>query len=81
MREGLEWGPNVWPWLAATTKTTGFTMSTHPTIIMNKHQRPQMHLSWREADSGRRPAKVAVTERPQIEYHPACQDVRGILEF
>ena len=52
----------------------GSTISNHIIIVMTKRQCLQMRLSRREADSGSRLAKVAVIERSQIEYHPACQD-------
>ena len=67
------------PWRAATTekekRKKAPTISIY-LIVVTKHQRLQMRrrLSRREADRGRRLAKVAVIERSQIEYHPACQN-------
>jgi len=52
-------------------------ISIHPITVMIKHLRPQICRRppcRREADRGRRFAKIAVNERSQIEYHPACQD-------
>jgi len=76
MRERLELEPNVWfDWRRQRkSRTEGSTISIHRIIIMIKHQRLRMRQSHREADRGRHLAKVAVIERSQIEYHPACQD-------